>query len=183
MMILMFLVVFRSSQKRKRWFTHGEKKSRTTNLDFPSVLLNQGLTEANNNTRAEETSFAFLFSQTRRRKKEEKGEMKREEKRQLTLLRARHDDAVCSSTRSATKQQRRERALHTQQEKQREYIKTRSQTTRSSPHRKRTNTDLSFKRAAQREKEEKHFKIERERSLKSARDLDLDVPIDRIEEV
>ena len=42
-MILMFLVVFRSSQKRKRWFTHGEKKSRTTNLDFPSVLLNQGL--------------------------------------------------------------------------------------------------------------------------------------------
>lgn len=77
---MMFLVVFRSSQKRKkRWFTHGEKKSRTTNLDFPSVLLNQGLTEANNNTKREETAF----SQTTRRKKEEKGEKKREEKRQL----------------------------------------------------------------------------------------------------
>lgn len=98
------------------------------------------------------------------------------------MLRARHDDAVCSSTHSP-QNNKGENAHYTQQEKQREYIKTRSQTTRSSPHRKRTNTDLSFKRAAQREKEEKHFKIERERSLKSARDLDLDVPIDRIEEV
>jgi hypothetical protein len=145
------------------------------------VLLNQGLTEANNNnTRAEETSFAFFTN--KEGKKEEKGEMKRKEKRQLTLLRARHDDAVCSSTHSP-QNNKGENAHYTQQEKQREYIKTRSQTTRSSPHRKRTNTDLSFKRAAQREKEEKHFKIERERSLKSARDLDLDVPIDRIEEV
>jgi len=54
----------------------GEKKIRTTNLDFPSVLLNQGLTEANNNTRG--GNFLCLFSQTRR-KKEEKGEKKREE--------------------------------------------------------------------------------------------------------
>ena len=69
----------------------GEKKSRTTNLDFPSVLLNQGLTEANNNTR-EETSFAFLHKQGGKKKGK-----RREEKRgnrQLTLLRARHD-AVC----------------------------------------------------------------------------------------
>ena len=179
----MFLVVFRSSQKRKkRWFTHGEKKSRTTNLDFPSVLLNQGLTtEANNNTRGRKLPLPFFTN--KEEEKREKGERKREEKRQLTLLRARHDAPVCSSTHSATKQQRRERALHTTRETTRVYIKTRSQTTRSSPHRKRTNADLSFKRAAQREKEEKHFKIERERSLKSARDLDLDVPIDRIEEV
>ena len=54
----------------------GEKKSRTTNLDFPSVLLNQGLTEANNNTR-EETSFAFLHKQGG--KKKGKREKKREE--------------------------------------------------------------------------------------------------------
>lgn len=122
------------------------------------------------------------FFTNKEEEKREKGERKREEKRQLTLLRARHDDAVCSSTHSP-QNNKGENAHYTQQEKQREYIKTRSQTTRSSPHRKRTNTDLSFKRAAQREKEEKHFKIERERSLKSARDLDLDVPIDRIEEV
>ena len=71
MMILMFLVVFRSSQKRKRDGSSGEKKSRTTNLDFPSALLNQGLTEANNNTR-EETSFAFFHKQGggKKRKKE-----------------------------------------------------------------------------------------------------------------
>ena len=54
----------------------GEKKSRTTNLDFPSVLLNQGLTEANNNTR-EETSFAFLHKQGgKKRKKERRKERK-----------------------------------------------------------------------------------------------------------
>ena len=110
------------AKKKERRFTHGEKKSRTTNLDFPSVLLNQGLTEANNNTRAEETSFAFLFSQTRRRKKEEKGEMKREEKRQLTLLRARHDDAVCSSTRSATKHNKGENAHYTHNKRNNESI-------------------------------------------------------------
>ena len=76
MMISMFLVVFRSFAKKKE-MVRGEKKSiRTTNLDFPSVLLNQGLTEANTNTRGE-TSFC-LFAQTRR-KKEEKGEKKREE--------------------------------------------------------------------------------------------------------
>ena len=74
MMILMFLVVFRSSQKRKRWFTHGEKKSRTTNLDFPSVLLNQGLTtEANNNTRGRKLPLPFFFHKQgggKKRKKE-----------------------------------------------------------------------------------------------------------------
>jgi hypothetical protein len=149
----MFLVVFRSSQKRKkRWFTHGEKKSRTTNLDFPSVLLNQGLTtEANNNTRGRKLPLPFFTN--KEEEKREKGERKREEKRQLTLLRARHDDAVCSSTHSP-QNNKGENAHYTQQEKQREYIKTRSQTTRSSPHRKRTNTDLFLKRA-QREKEEK----------------------------
>ena len=71
----------------------GEKKSiRTTNLDFPSVLLNQGLTEANNNTKRAETSFAFFHKQGGKKKGK-----RREEKRgnrQLTLLRARHD-AVC----------------------------------------------------------------------------------------
>ena len=176
---MMFWVVVFCVLRKKEMV--GEKKSKTTNLDFPSVLLNQGLTtEANNNTRGRKLPLPFFTN--KEEEKREKGERKREEKRQLTLLRARHDDAVCSSTHSP-QNNKGENAHYTQQEKQREYIKTRSQTTRSSPHRKRTNTDLSFKRAAQREKEEKHFKIERERSLKSARDLDLDVPIDRIEEV
>ena len=159
---------------------HGEKKSRTTNLDFPSVLLNQGLTEANNNTR-EETSFAFFHKQQGGGKKRKKERGKREEKRQLTLLRARHD-AVCSSTHSATKQQRRERALHTTRETTRVYKNTITNDEIVTTPEENKHRSL-FKRAAQREKEEKHFKIERERSLKSARDLDLDVPIDRIEEV
>jgi len=76
---LMFWVVFRSFAKKKEMVRGDKKSNRTTNLDFPSVLLNQGLTEANNNTKREETAF----SQTTRRKKEEKGEKKREEKRQL----------------------------------------------------------------------------------------------------
>ena len=76
----MFWVVFRSFAKKKEMVRGDKKSNRTTNLDFPSVLLNQGLTEANNNTkRGQETAF----SQTTRRKKEEKGEKKREEKRQL----------------------------------------------------------------------------------------------------
>ena len=156
---------------------HGEKKSRTTNLDFPSVLLNQGLTEANNNTR-EETSFAFLHKQGGKKKGK-----KREEKRgnrQLTLLRARHD-AVCSSTHSATKQLlARERALHTTRETTRVYKNTITNDEIVTTPEENKHRSL-FKRAKQREKEEKHF-IERERSLKSARDC-LDVPIDRIEEV
>ena len=71
---------------------HGEKKSRTTNLDFPSVLLNQGLTEANNNTQGRKLPLPFFTNKEEKRR--EKREKKREEKRQLTLLRARHD-AVC----------------------------------------------------------------------------------------
>ena len=55
----MFWVVFRSFAKKKEMVRGDKKSNRTTNLDFPSVLLNQGLTEANNNTR-EETSFAFF---------------------------------------------------------------------------------------------------------------------------
>lgn len=131
----------------------GDKKSnRTTNLDFPSVLLNQGLTEANNNTR-EETSFAFFHKQGgKKRKKERRKERKRDS----------YNFAESSTRRRLFARQHippqnnfwRENAHYTQQEKQREYIKTRSQTTRSSPHRKRTNTDLFLKRA-QREKEEK----------------------------
>ena len=54
----------------------GEKKSRTTNLDFPSVLLNQGLTEANNNTQGRKLPLPFF---TNKEEKEEKGEKKREE--------------------------------------------------------------------------------------------------------
>lgn len=155
----------------------GEKKSRTTNLDFPSVLLNQGLTEANNNTQGRKLPLPFFTN------KEEKRGKRREEKRGKETV-----NIAESSTRRRLFARQHippqnnfcENAHYTQQEKQREYIKTRSQTTRSSPHRKRTNTDLS-KHKAQREKEEKHF-IERERSLKSAQS-DLDVPIDRIEEV
>ena len=69
----MFWVVFRSFAKKKEMVRGDKKSNRTTNLDFPSVLLNQGLTEANNNnTRAEETSFAFFTN--KEGKKEEKGE-------------------------------------------------------------------------------------------------------------
>ena len=57
---------------KKKEMVHGEKKSRTTNLDFPSVLLNQGLTEANNNTR-EETSFAFFHKRGGKKRKKERG--------------------------------------------------------------------------------------------------------------
>jgi hypothetical protein len=170
----MFLVVFRSSQKRKkRWFTHGEKKSRTTNLDFPSVLLNQGLTtEANNNTRGRKLPLPFFTN--KEEEKREKGERKREEKRQLTLLRARHDAPVCSSTHSATKQQRRERALHTTRETTRVYKNTITNdeiVTTPEENKHRSLFETSAKREGGK------------RSLKSARDLDLDVPIDRIEEV
>lgn len=114
--------------------------------------------------------------------KEEKRGKRREEKRgnrQLTLLRARHD-AVCSSTHSATKQLLRERALHTTRETTRVYKNTITNDEIVTTPEENKHRSL-FKRAAQREKEEKHF-IERERSLKSARDC-LDVPIDRIEEV
>ena len=72
----MFLVVFRSFAKKKE-MVRGEKKSRTTNLDFPSVLLNQGLTEANNNTR-EKLPLPFFTN------KEEKRREKREKKREET---------------------------------------------------------------------------------------------------
>jgi hypothetical protein len=163
MMISMFLVVFRSSQKRKRWFVV-KKNPNTTNLDFPSVLLNQGLTEANTNTRGE-TSFC-LFAQTRR-KKEEKGEKKREEKRQLTLLRARHD-AVCLLVNTFRHKTilARERALHTTRETTRVYKNTITNDEIVTTPEENKHRSL-FKRAKQREKEEKHFKIERERSLKS----------------
>lgn len=76
MMISMFLVVFRSSQKRKRWFVV-KKNPRTTNLDFPSVLLNQGLTEANTNTQGRKLSLPFFTNKEEKRR--EKGEKKREE--------------------------------------------------------------------------------------------------------
>ena len=75
----MFLVVFRSFAKKKE-MVRGEKKSnRTTNLDFPSVLLNQGLTEANNNnTQGRKLSLPFFTN------KEEKRREKREKKREET---------------------------------------------------------------------------------------------------
>ena len=76
----MFLVVFRSFAKKKE-MVRGEKKSRTTNLDFPSVLLNQGLTEANNNLKGRKLPLPFFTNKEEKRR--EKGEKKREEKRQL----------------------------------------------------------------------------------------------------
>ena len=79
----------------------GDKKSnRTTNLDFPSVLLlNQGLAEANNNTKGRQNCFFSLTT----RQKEEKGEKKRGKETVITLLRN-TTPFVCSSTHSATKQ-------------------------------------------------------------------------------
>ena len=73
----MFWVVFRSFAKKKEMVRGDKKSNRTTNLDFPSVLLNQGLTEANNNTKREETSFAFFHKQGgKKRKKERRKERK-----------------------------------------------------------------------------------------------------------
>ena len=144
----------------------GEKKSiRTTNLDFPSVLLNQGLTEANNNTKREETSFAFFHKQGGKKKGK-----RREEKRgnrQLTLLRARHD-AVCLLVNTFRHKTilARERALHTTRETTRVYKNTITNDEIVTTPEENKHRSL-FKRAKQREKEEKHFKIERERSLKS----------------
>lgn len=156
---------------------HGEKKSRTTNLDFPSVLLNQGLTEANNNTR-EETSFAFLHKQGGKKK----GKKRRKERKQTVNI------AESSTRRRLFARQHippqnnfwRERALHTTRETTRVYKNTITNDEIVTTPEENKHRSL-FKRAKQREKEEKHF-IERERSLKSARDC-LDVPIDRIEEV
>ena len=72
------MVVFRSFAKKKE-MVRGEKKSiRTTNLDFPSVLLNQGLTEANNNTQGRKLPLPFFTN------KEEKRREKREKKREET---------------------------------------------------------------------------------------------------
>ena len=144
------------------------------------MLLNQGLTEANNNnTRAEETSFAFFHKQGGK-KKGKRREEKRGKETVITLLRARHD-AVCLLVNTfATKQLLRERALHTTRETTRVYKNTITNDEIVTTPEENKHRSL-FKRAKQREKEEKHF-IERERSLKSARDC-LDVPIDRIEEV
>ena len=58
-------------------------KNPTTNLDFPSVLLNQGL-EANNN------NFPFFHKGEGKKRKKEK---KREEKRQLLRERSTGDAA------------------------------------------------------------------------------------------
>ena len=119
----------------------GEKKSRTTNLDFPSVLLNQGLTEANNNTKG--GNFLCLFAQTRR-KKEGKKERRKERKQTVNIAESSTRRRLFARQHIPPQNNFCENAHYTQQEKQREYIKTRSQTTRSSPHRKRTNTDLSL---------------------------------------
>ena len=159
----MFLVVFRSFAKKKE-MVRGEKKSRTTNLDFPSVLLNQGLTEANNNLKGRKLPLPFFTN------KEEKRGKRREEKRgnrQLTLLRARHD-AVCLLVNTFRHKTTKARTRITQQEKQREYIKTRSQTTRSSPHRKRTNTDLSLNEQ-RKERRRKSISKSREKEVLRAR--------------
>ena len=108
------------------------------------------------------------FFTNKEEKRREKGEKRREEKRQLTLLRARHD-AVCLlvSPHSATKQLlARERALHTTRETTRVYKNTITNDEIVTTPEENKHRSL-FKRAKQREKEEKHFKIERERSLKS----------------
>lgn len=90
-------------------------------------------------------------------------------------LRARQETPLVNTFRHKTTA----RTRITQQEKQQEYNKH-DHKRRDRHHTGREQTQIS--RNERKEKEEKHF-IERERSLKSARDLDLDVPIDRIEEV
>ena len=118
-------------------------KKNPTNLDFPSVLLNQGLTEANNNTQGRKLSLPFCTNKGGKKK----GKRREEKERKQTV-----NNIAESSTRRRLFARQHippqnnfcENAHYTQQEKQREYIKTRSQTTRSSPHRKRTNTDLSL---------------------------------------
>ena len=121
---------------------HGEKKSRTTNLDFPSVLLNQGLTEANTNTQGRKETFVAFFH--KQGKKEGKKERRKERKQTVNIAESSTRRRLLARQHIPPQNNSCENAYYTQQEKQREYIKTRSQTTRSSPHRKRTNTDLSL---------------------------------------
>ena len=147
---MMFLVVFRSSQKRDGWW----KKIQQTNLDFPSVLLNQGL-EANNN------NFPFFH-----KGEGKKGKKRRKErKRDSYCVRARQETPLVNTFRHKTTA----RTRITQQEKQQEYNKH-DHKRRDRHHTGREQTQIS--RNERKEKEEKHF-IERERSLKSARDLDV----------
>ena len=143
----------------------GEKKSnRTTNLDFPSVLLNQGLTEANNNTR-EETSFAFLHKQGGKKRKKER---RKERKQTVNIAESSTRRRLFARQHIPPQNNFCENAHYTQQEKQREYIKTRSQTTRSSPHRKRTNTDLSLNEQ-NKERRRKSISKSREKEVLRAR--------------
>ena len=121
----------------------GEKKIRTTtNLDFPSVLLNQGLTEANNNFEGRKLPLPFFTNKEEKRR--EKREKKREETDSYNIAESSTRRRLFARQHIPPQNNFCENAHYTQQEKQREYIKTRSQTTRSSPHRKRTNTDLSL---------------------------------------
>jgi len=155
-------------------------KKNPTNLDFPSVLLNQGLTEANNNTQGRKLSLPFCTNKGGKKK----GKRREEKERKQTV----NNIAESSTRRRLFARQHippqnnfwRERALHTTRETTRVYKNTITNDEIVTTPEENKHRSL-FKRAKQREKEEKHF-IERERSLKSARDC-LDVPIDRIEEV
>jgi hypothetical protein len=76
----------------------------------------------------------------RDKKRDRKREKKREKKRDGYLLRARH--AAPQKRHTPPRRNNGENARYNKRNSNKR-IKTRSQTTRSSPHRKRTNTDLS----------------------------------------
>ena len=164
----MFWVVFRSFAKKKEMVRGDKKSNRTTNLDFPSVLLNQGLTEANNNTKREETAFSQT-TRRKKRKKERRKERKRDSynfaesstrRRLFARQHIRHKTTFGERTR-----------LHTTRETTRVYKNTITNdeiVTTPEENKHRSLFETSAKREGGK------------RSLKSARDLDLDVPIDRM---
>ena len=140
----------RSSQKRDGWW----KKIQDNKSWFSLCALESGF-------RSLQQQFPF-FSQGEKKRKKEK---KREEKRQLLQRRARQETPLVNTFRHKTTA----RTRITQQEKQQEYNKH-DHKRRDRHHTGREQTQIS--RNERKEKEEKHF-IERERSLKSARDLDV----------
>ena len=128
---------------------------------------------------ADQTSFAFFHKQGGKKRKKER---RKERKQTVNIAESSTRRRLFARQHIPPQNNKGENAHYTTRETTRVYKNTITNDEIVTTPEENKHRSL-FKRAAQREKEEKHFKIERERSLKSARDLDLDVPIDRIEEV
>ena len=139
----------------------GEKKIQDNKSWFSLCALESGF----RSQQQKGGNFRLPPSSSQGGGKKRKKEKKREEKRQLLQRRARQETPLVNTFRHKTTA----RTRITQQEKQQEYNKH-DHKRRDRHHTGREQTQIS--RNERKEKEEKHF-IERERSLKSARDLDV----------